>query len=248
MVVFRRRHVTLLEIILVMAILMLVGGLVAVGINKALVDQRFRTEVSLIVDDLRLAQDLMLILGTDVHLKFAKESDEAGIKYWLELETDLNKEIKNQILRKRSNLKTIHGVFFKDETATETTRGQLDIRFLSKGNVMSRGLMRLATSDAETNPPPGTMQTYICLPGYPKPIFNTDILDKAEAECKAAAEMIADTKLTLDTFSKLPESLKLPEEAAKEEEPKEKVEPEKGPSTKKKASQSGAQAGKPAAR
>lgn len=225
MVVFRR-HITLLEILIVMAVLALVGGLVSIGINKALVDQRFRTEVSLIVDDLRLAQDLMLILGTDVHVKFAEDKDKSGIKYWMEMETKLPESMEREVLRKRSNLKTIRGVFFEDLLPFELVPGQVDVKFLSKGSVMSRGVMRLATSDSE-NPPEGVLQTYICLSGYPKPIFSTDDKEKAAAECNFLVQKDADAKLTQDTFSKLPNKLKLRDGPEKKEEGKETSESEK---------------------
>lgn len=231
------RYFTLLEILIVMAILALVGGLISIGVNKALVAQRFATEVSLIVDELRLAQDLMLILGTDVRVKFAEDKEHSGNKFGLELETRLPKEIEREILRKHENLKTVKGVFFKDLNTSQFTEGQIDVRFLSKGSVMSRGVMRLATSDEE-KPPVGTLQSYICLPGYPNPIFSTEDKDKAEEECNSAAEASYDSKLTQDTFSKLPDKLKKPEEPERsEEEEKKKQETEKPSSSKKNFSQ-----------
>lgn len=238
---------TLLEILIVMAILALVGGLVSIGINRALTDQRFRTEVSIVVDQLRLAQDLMLVLGTDVHLKFAVDGDTGGIKYWLELETELPKEIEKEVLRKRPKLKTVRGVFLKDQLALQTVRGEIDVKFLSRGSVMSRGVLRLATSDSE-DPPEGTLQTYICLPGYPKPIFSTDDKAKAVEACDATAEKEIDSKLTQDTFSKLPDTLKLPEEQEKGEET-EKVKPsEKNPPPKKGVETGGGKTAKPVER
>lgn len=247
MVVVERRHVTLLEILIVMAILALVGGLVSIGINRALADQRFRTEVSLIVDQLRLAQDLMLVLGTDVHVKFAEDKDKSGIKYWLELETELPNEIEREVLRKHSNLKTIRGVFLKDQLAMESVRGEIDVKFLSKGSVMSRGVMRLATSDSE-DPPKGTLENYICLPGYPKPIFSTDDKKQAVEICNFAADREIDLKLTQDTFSKLPDTLKLPEEAEAKEESAEEKKSEKNSSSKKQPAQGDGRASQPARR
>ena len=101
----RRHFITLLELLIVIAILALVSGVIGVNIKKALLDQRFRMEVGMILDELRLAQDLMLILSTDVHVKFSQDKEKKGIKYWLELETELPERLKKQILQKKDPVK-----------------------------------------------------------------------------------------------------------------------------------------------
>lgn len=214
-----RRHITLLELLIVIAILALAGGAVAIGVRKALDDQHFRSEVGLIVNELRLAQDLMLILGTDVHVKFAQDKDGLGNKFWLELETRLPPEIEREVLREHGNLKMVRGIFFRDVNTPQYTQGQVDVKFLSKGTVMSKGVMRLATSDQES-PPPGTLQSYICLAGYPKPIFSVDEKSESDKDCEKSSEDAFDSKLTQDTIAKLPETLKHPAEEKDEEEKK----------------------------
>lgn len=206
MATVRRLPVTLLELLIVIGILALVSGAVAISINKALVDQRFRTEVSLIVDELRLAQDLMLILGTDVHVKFAVDKDKQGIDYWLELETLLPDNLQREIMRRKNQLRTIKGVFFEDELDDEVTEGQLNLQFFSNGAIMSKGIMRLATSDQD-HPPEGTLENFICLAGYPRPIFSSDSEAMAEQFCFAEEEGF-DERLTQDTVQRLPESVK----------------------------------------
>jgi type II secretory pathway pseudopilin PulG len=226
-----RRCVTLLEILIVIAILALVGGLVSIGINRAISEQRFRTEVGLVVDQLRLAQDLMLILGTDVRVIFAAEKGDKnaeGIRFWLELETKLSPELERELLRKHSPLKSIKGVFFKDDTEP----GKINVRFQSRGAVMSSGLMRLATTDM--NPPPeSALKSYICLSGYPRHIFSEDDPEKAAAGCKAAMDSVNDPALTQDTFSRISELLKPEEGAEPEEQKKTTSEEEKSPDSKK---------------
>ena len=66
---------TLLEIMIVIAVIAIATGVIGLGVNKAVVNQQFQTELSILVDELRLAQNLMLILGTDVHLKFKQISN-----------------------------------------------------------------------------------------------------------------------------------------------------------------------------
>lgn len=205
---WRRLHVTLLEMMLVLAVLSLIAGALAYNINNAVIDQRFRTEVGRVVDELRLAQDLMLIFGTDVHVKFAKDEKQGGIKYWLELETEVPKKWKEEIHRPLKNLQAIRGVFFNDLSTGNFTKGQIDVKFLSKGSSMSQGVMRLATSSNE-NSPPGTLENFICLPGYPHPIFSTEKND-GDPACVKTETTIQDQQLTLSTMEKLPEKVKEP--------------------------------------
>lgn len=202
----RRLPITLLELLIVMGILALISGIVAISINKALIDQRFRSEVDLIVNELRLAQDLMLILGTDVHLNFSEAKDGAGIEYWIKLETILPKNVQKEVLRKRKPLKTIHGVFLEDQLVTEIKEKHIDVKFLSNGAVMSKGIMLLSTSDKESQQQ-GALNRYICLAGYPRPIQSSDTKEGAEKLCYAFEEGL-DDRLTTDTILRLPERLK----------------------------------------
>jgi len=211
MAAVRRLPITLLELLIVIAILAMVAGIVAVSINKALVDQRFRTEVSMVVDELRLAQDLMLILGADVHVKFT-EDKENFIKYWIELETSLPEHISREVLRKQRKLKTIRAISFDDPTSKQ---GHLDLKFQSKGMVMSKGILKLATSGKQWSSSAGTLKNYIWLSGYPKPIISYDSEEEALKGAKSDPDF--DDKLAQDTFYKLPDKLKQSEEVQKEE-------------------------------
>lgn len=214
----RRLPITLLEVMIVIAILSMAAGIVAVSVNKALINQRFRTEVDRVVDELRLAQDLMLILENDVHLRFGVDPNGNGIIYSLKLETKLPKKVEYEILRKKAPLKTIKGVFFADELATKITEKQIDIKFLSNGAVMSKGIIRLASSDDE-NVPKGTLESFICLAGYPRPIAASDTKEDAEKKCLKFEEGF-DERITQDTISRLPENLKQPDAPKENENPK----------------------------
>lgn len=167
----QRRPITLIEILIVMTILALIGVGVGINITKSLKDQRFRVEVAQLVDALRLAQDLMLIMNTDVHLRVGtiENAEERGVAYWLDVEGGLPEKWQKIIQEKSKILKEIHGVFFKDELPFPITPGQLDMRFQSGGATMSRGILRLSTSDQENVP--GATVMAVCLRGYPHPII-----------------------------------------------------------------------------
>jgi Tfp pilus assembly protein FimT len=211
-----RRHFTLMEILVVLSLIALISGVVGINIHKVFVDQRFRNEMSLIVDQLRLAQDLMLILDTDLHLIFAEDKKEQGNAIWIEGETRLPVDVQKEIDRKRATLKTIKGIFFHDELGGEIKKGRIDIKFLSKGAVMSKGLMRLATSNEE-NPSSNVLQNFICLSGYIQPIFSFETKEAAAAACDSKKNEDFDKQLTQDTFSRLPEKLLSTSEADSQE-------------------------------
>lgn len=205
----RRLPITLMELLIVISIIATVAGIVGVSINKALIDQRFRTEISMILDEFRLAQDLMLILETDVQVKFKEEPDNSGIRYWIDLETKLPKNLQHEITRKHNNLKTIRGIFSSDKSKPH---GKLDIKFFSKGAVMSKEVLKFSTSGIENDSSSGVLQNFICLPGYPKPILSYDNESDAQAACDSIFEREFDDKLTKDTFQRLPDKLKQAEE------------------------------------
>ncbi len=164
----QRRLMTFMEMMVVLAIISLIGGVVAININKAMFEQRFRTEVATVVNQLRLAQNLMLILDQDVSIKF-KQHDSKSIDFWLEMQCPAVKGWDKELTRRPPPLKTIGVVDFEgDENEENKEEGQLELRFMSGGTVMSRGILRLSTS-VEANNKNG-LERFVCLPGFPAPI------------------------------------------------------------------------------
>lgn len=175
---------TLVELLLVVSILLMVAGMVGYNIRRAFFEQRFRAEVAAVVDTLRLAQDLMLLLNSDAHVLFA-DDPAGGIRYWIEVEKQLSGSWDRELKRKRPNLKTIHLVEMDDRVSEIKVKDKLDIMFLSGGSVMSKGVLRLFTSDEKERD--GVLKSYVCLPGYPRPIESSsreikDCGDGKEAE------------------------------------------------------------------
>jgi hypothetical protein len=202
---YHRRYVTLLEMMLVIAILSLFAGLIGISVNKALVEQRFRNEVSMVVDELRLAQDLMLILNTDVLVKFVEIKDQ-GISCSLVLETRMIDKVKREIDRKPLILKTIKSLSLGNSNSSGT-KGEAELKFISKGAVMSRGIIRLGTAD-EGRSSTNALESYICLAGYPRTIYSRDNKEIAEKELGEAEDAEFDKQLSEETFAMLPEKLK----------------------------------------
>jgi type II secretory pathway pseudopilin PulG len=163
----RRSYITMIEVLLVMAILAITAGAVSINIRKAVREQSFNAEVSRVVAQLRLAQDLMLILKTDCILSFT-QAEEEGIDYQILMERSLSDHWLKEIQKPHAKLNAIHWVEFKDDLPHPHEEGQLAVKFISGGTVMSKGLLRLSTSSRDDEF--GALTRYVCLSGYPKAI------------------------------------------------------------------------------
>lgn len=195
----KRLHITLIELLLVITLLVLLSGVVGINIRRAFSEQRFRAELAAVVSSLRLAQDLMLILNTDVHLIFRDDPQE-GLHYWLQVEKKLSGGWDRELARKRARLTAIQLVEMEDQTAESRGQNDLDIRFLSGGSVMSKGLLNLFSSRNKNGA--DTLVSSICLPGYPKPIVSSSQEMKAE-ECGFAKAAELDELLTRDMLNEI---------------------------------------------
>lgn len=151
--------------LIVLGLIALTAGLMAVSVRKLLHEQRFRSESAAVLDVLRLAQDLMLIADSDVHVNFIKDPQTGGIQTNLQLEKPLTSNWIKEVMRPRKPLQAIQLVEFADWRLGNKQVNQVQLHFLSGGAVMSQGTLRIA--DSFSNP---AYQTFICLPGYPKVI------------------------------------------------------------------------------
>lgn len=170
----RCRYLTLLEMLFVLMLISLTLGIIGMNIKKAVHEQRFRTEVATIVDTLRIAQYLMLILDNDVRVKFKKE--DTGIQLTMETSCPLSSNWTKLILKPKI-LTTVRIVNFKDLRLTPSTEeGVAIIKFFSSGYVMSQGVLRMATADSEGDR--SGLENFVCLPGYPSKIHSQAQLPK----------------------------------------------------------------------
>jgi hypothetical protein len=122
-----------------------------------------------VVDQLRLAQNLMLILNTDAYVKVEASKNGSEILVWVEVEGAQDHPWLNLLKNRPKKLTTIHALDFHDENE-KIEKGRGEIKFLSGGSVMSQGIVRLATSRSENAM--GNMQRFICLAGFPRPIVS----------------------------------------------------------------------------
>lgn len=159
----KRRFATLIEMMVVLAILGLAAGFVGINVSKAITEQGFRTDASVVVDYLRFAQNLMLIMDEDVEVIFAKDSKDGVLRFWLNFECPLGKQWNKMLNRKPAALKNIKWVSLSGSSSDESTeQKQVVLKFLSRGTVMTRGILELVGKN---------MTRSILLSGSPQPIF-----------------------------------------------------------------------------
>jgi prepilin-type N-terminal cleavage/methylation domain-containing protein len=159
----RKQPFTLIELMLVLALVATLAGLIGINVGKAMREQRFRSEVDLVMDKLRLAQDLMVLYYANADVVIAMLDNDQG--YSLEVTTEV--PIPSAMLReihKQEKLNNIHHISF---TGLDRETDKLSLPFRSGGSNMAKGLLRLSNAEIDG---PGVWTRYIDLSGYPAPI------------------------------------------------------------------------------
>lgn len=184
-----KRYLTLIELVITIALLLMFIGVVAINVTKALGEQKFRSEVDLVVDTLRMAQNLMLITPADVHVKVTEQ--DKGLNIRLQVDGNVSENWEKILNRTSHILTAIHSFQFGELQNFPQETGVLDIRFLSSGSLMSRGIIRLSNHLHERD---------ICLPGYPRPIFSVE--KDTDPDC-GEADKSYDERLTIVTLEEI---------------------------------------------
>ncbi len=170
----KKQFLTLIEIMLVVTILIVTAGAIGFNIRKAMVTQKFNTETNLLVDSIRLAQDLMLVLGKDVHLIAGAAPDGSGIEYHIEIEGGTPKNWQPVIESSNRKMESTHFINFRQKDMFLLRSGEIDLRFQSKGSMMSKGELQLSTHE---NPYTSTaLRRSICLRGYPHAVSSVPVV------------------------------------------------------------------------
>lgn len=199
-ILIKRLHVTLVEMLLVLSILLLVAGVVSISAKRAFDEQRFRSEVNLIVNKLRFAQDLMLIYKGDVEVHFV--SDGQITTFWLTSQ-HLSKGLWKDEIEHKHILKMSRGIGLEEGFNQEGKFGELRLQFKSNGSFMSSGILRIATADQQNV---GALERFIVLSGYPQPITDTGTYPK-NFSSNVEKEKEADTLLTRLTTEEVRDKL-----------------------------------------
>lgn len=182
----KHRHFTLIEILLVIGVIVMITGVTGLNIRRLYQEQKFNAEVSTVLDTLKIAQDLMMILQTDVTVNFTQNDKDKSIDYAIHFDKPPSKEWVSILTKKRPPLKAIKTLTFESQyPAAQDKEGGINIEFLSRGSVMSMGLMQLSPYANDTEK--GPLNRFICLKGFPSPI-TLQTLPETGTICKFEVE------------------------------------------------------------
>lgn len=153
----RKQYFTLLEVLTVLLILSFGIGLTGVFVNKMYKEQRFMSETEQVLSHLGMAQDMMLILNTDVKVIFTKEEKNKTFLMRIDVEKPFT-SFQQKVIEREITLSTIKSIKFNDKS-----KNPLTLQF-SLGD-MSQGILQLV----EQGKSDGRVEL-IVLPGYPSPV------------------------------------------------------------------------------
>jgi len=166
----QRRLVTLVETLIVMSLIALVAGAIGFGAYSAVNTERFRTAVRQVGDQLVLAQDIMLILRTNVrvHLQQTGDGLEVKVESAGKLSPALERFTSEPVL-----LTAISAFEFIDAAGT-SEEADVTLEFLSGGSQMSEGRLVLYGDPQRDE---DSRREEIVLYGYPRTILIGESLE-----------------------------------------------------------------------
>lgn len=172
---------TLFELLIVLFIISIGAVLAGVQMHKMIKEQRFLSEVDQLVNQLLLAQDLMLIMDTDVTIKLIEEDRLKSIRYEFEVEKPLKGYWEKVFKNKPEPFKSIRKIKFRGvEEVLDPDEKDFDGVFLRFSlGMMSRGILTLSPFAEQE----GTEQEHrsqdraILLTGYPR-VFKAQTMNQ----------------------------------------------------------------------
>ena len=153
----KKTYFTLLELLIVLFVISFGLILTGVKIKEIYSEQRFLSESQQILSHLAMAQDLMLIMDTDIQMKIVKDKN---LKFWLEVEKPLNDHWAKFIERK-IQLNAIQSIEFEGHKEN-------DITLTFSLGQMSQGVLTLI-GEKDSRASDKNKQFQIELSGYPGP-------------------------------------------------------------------------------
>ncbi len=154
-----KRPFTLMEILLVVALIGLTFGAISFQFPKALRKETFEQGVDQVKTRIALAQELMLNYQTDVVLKFSYDDEKKGMRCFIQATKPLSDKLKRSVNRNQL-IKGIEEVAFEDSGALE-----VDLHFDGTLGATPRGRLVLKGHNREA---------ILTLKGFPSHILRGD--------------------------------------------------------------------------
>lgn len=164
----RRSYITLIEVMIVMTLLAVLGGITAISISRAVQQERYNAGVAQVVNRLQLAQDIMLIARGDVQVSLVP--DPAGLWCRVDVAQALV-PILQRIADRTGIITGIGGFSWIPAGGSAVIDSPVSLNFQSAGSRLSRGELRLSSAGIND---PNARQSYILLTGLAEPIISSD--------------------------------------------------------------------------
>lgn len=152
-----KRYITLLELLIVFALLSVTAGAVAYNIRGFFRSQNTLAEMDRLVEQLRNAQNAMMLLNIDSEVKISSEREGITVE-WVP-KSPLS-EMASRLFKPKETYTYLSEVLFEDAFKDLVLRENFSLSFLSKGFLMNRGILKLQ-ADKDVR--------YVLMPGYPWP-------------------------------------------------------------------------------
>jgi type II secretory pathway pseudopilin PulG len=162
MQIVKKSYFTLLELLIVLFIISFGVILTGVKIKEVYREQRFLSAAHQVLNHLAMAQDLMLIMDTDVQVKIAPDQEKEHLTIWLEIEKPIE-EPWARLMERKLSLAAIQSFEFEGSRKKELT-----LQF-SLGQ-MSKGTLILFEEEQGKGHRSEKREFKITLLGYPSPI------------------------------------------------------------------------------
>jgi len=166
--VIKRVPFTLMEMLVVLILLSLSLGAIGIQVHRFLTEQRFLNDVRHVVRQLQMAQDLMLVMDTDVVVDIRYNSVDGGYISKLSLEKKPIKMWRKIFDRPPPLLKSIDTIEFNEVSGSlENGISGITLRFPAGGVGMPKGTLTLKGPRSE-------LTRAIVLQGAPAPFEAKD--------------------------------------------------------------------------
>jgi hypothetical protein len=195
----KRRYITLLELMIVIAILAVVGGAAAFNIRKFYLEQQVLGDINRVVNVLNTATELMMLIDIDSEVRFSESA--GSISVILVPQSGVPTTVFPLLSKEPILLSYLEGVQFKDGVKGTLLKPPFALTFESKGFLMNRGILQLKGNGLER---------YLVFRGYPAlftPLLGSE--EYQEAGFKERFERITEQVRTL-TMPQAPQAATTP--------------------------------------
>ena len=177
----KKSYFTLLELLIVLFIISFGVILTGVKIKEVYQEQRFLSESQQVLSHLAMAQDLMLIMDTDVQFKMTKNPESKQLTFWVQVEKPLE-EAWARFVERKIELSAIQSYEFEGQS------DDLIIEF-SLGS-MSQGILTLFEGKQDDSHRTDKRHFEIELPGYPTPLASKSSNSKQQQKKSDKSQLL----------------------------------------------------------